>query len=115
MFRAQPGSMPLTGQRFSCPFAAVRSRKKEDLNAEILDGHLSSALCHLPNISYRLGEMVAFSSQAQALSASKDMAEIRRLVRDALDPERIERLVELLEDNHGYRLYQSVSRLKEAL
>jgi predicted dehydrogenase len=54
---------------------AVRSRKKEDLNAEILEGHLSAALCHLPNISYRLGEQVPFSSQAQALQASKDLAE----------------------------------------
>ncbi len=53
--------------------------------------------------------------QLALMRASRDMAEIRRLVRDALDPERIERLVELLEDNHGYRLYQSVSRLKEAL
>src|SRR5262249_44657714 len=35
---------------------AVRSRKKEELNAEIEEGHLSSALCHLGNISYRLGE-----------------------------------------------------------
>ena len=35
--------------------AAVRSRKKEDLNADILEGHLSSALCHTGNISYRLG------------------------------------------------------------
>jgi predicted dehydrogenase len=34
--------------------AAVRSRKVEDLNADILDGHLSSALCHLGNISYRM-------------------------------------------------------------
>ena len=34
---------------------AVRSRKHEDLNADILEGHLSSALCHLGNISYRLG------------------------------------------------------------
>jgi predicted dehydrogenase len=34
---------------------AVRSRKVEDLNADILEGHLSSALCHLGNISYRLG------------------------------------------------------------
>lgn len=34
---------------------AVRSRKKEELNAEILEGHLSSALCHTSNISYRLG------------------------------------------------------------
>ena len=33
----------------------MRSRKHEDLNADILEGHLSSALCHLGNISYRLG------------------------------------------------------------
>jgi predicted dehydrogenase len=35
--------------------AAVRSRKVEDLNAEILEGHYSSALCHLANIAYRVG------------------------------------------------------------
>ena len=34
---------------------AVRSRKSADLHADILDGHLSSALCHTGNISYRLG------------------------------------------------------------
>jgi len=35
---------------------AVRSRKHTDLNADILEGHLSSALCHTGNISYRLGQ-----------------------------------------------------------
>jgi predicted dehydrogenase len=34
---------------------AVRSQKKSDLNAEILQGHLSAALCHTGNISYELG------------------------------------------------------------
>ena len=34
---------------------AIRSRKSSDLNAEILETHLSSALCHTSNISYRLG------------------------------------------------------------
>lgn len=34
---------------------AMRSRKHTDLNADILEGHLSSALCHTGNISYRLG------------------------------------------------------------
>ncbi len=33
----------------------VRSRKREDLNAEILEGHRSVVLSHLANISYRLG------------------------------------------------------------
>ena len=35
---------------------AVRSRKRESLNAEILEGHLSTALCHIGNISWRLGQ-----------------------------------------------------------
>jgi predicted dehydrogenase len=35
---------------------AVRNRKRESLNAEILEGHLSTALCHIGNISWRLGK-----------------------------------------------------------
>jgi predicted dehydrogenase len=34
---------------------AVRSRKSSELNADILEGHQSTALCHVGNISYRLG------------------------------------------------------------
>jgi predicted dehydrogenase len=34
---------------------AVRSRKVSDLHADVLEGYLSSALCHMGNISYRLG------------------------------------------------------------
>jgi len=34
---------------------AVRSRNVKELNADILEGHLSSALCHTGNISYRIG------------------------------------------------------------
>ncbi|MFO0906289.1 MAG: Gfo/Idh/MocA family oxidoreductase [Pirellulales bacterium] len=50
---------------------AVRSRKSSDLNADILEGHLSSALCHLGNISYRLGEEVAASEVAAKISEYK--------------------------------------------
>jgi len=35
--------------------AAVKSRRREDQKAEILEGHQSSALCHIGNISWRLG------------------------------------------------------------
>lgn len=35
---------------------AVRSRNPEDLAADIEEGHYSSALCHVGNISLRLGE-----------------------------------------------------------
>jgi predicted dehydrogenase len=44
------------GGHFGNFIKAVRSRKREDLNADILEGHLSSALCHTGNISYRLGK-----------------------------------------------------------
>ena len=35
---------------------AVRSRKVSDLRADIEEGHQSTALCHIGNISYRLGQ-----------------------------------------------------------
>ena len=35
---------------------AVRSRKPEELSSDIREGHLSSALCHMGNDSYKLGE-----------------------------------------------------------
>jgi predicted dehydrogenase len=41
----------------------VRSRRQDQLNAEILQGHLSSALCHLGNISYRLGREAGFTEK----------------------------------------------------
>ncbi len=34
---------------------AVRSRKREEQNGELVEGHVSSSLSHLSNISYRLG------------------------------------------------------------
>jgi hypothetical protein len=53
---------PGGGDHFGNFIAAVRSRKVADLNADIAEGQLSAALCHLPNISYRLGEPSAFAS-----------------------------------------------------
>jgi len=35
--------------------SAVRSRKTSDLRAPLIEGHLSSTLVHMANISYRLG------------------------------------------------------------
>jgi predicted dehydrogenase len=50
---------------------AVRSRKKEDLHADILEGFLSSALCHLGNISYQLGDKVATAEALERLRSVK--------------------------------------------
>ncbi len=57
---------------------AVRSRKHTDLHAEILDGHLSSALCHTGNVSYRLGKTHSPGEIREAVKDNKDLA-------DALD------------------------------
>jgi hypothetical protein len=53
---------------------AVRSRKISDLNADILQGHLSSALCHTGNISYRLGKK---TKQGEIREAIKSNASLR--------------------------------------
>ena len=53
--------------------------------------------------------------QLALMRASRDMREIRKLARDAVEPEKIERLIEVLDENHGYRLYRAVSKLKERL
>jgi predicted dehydrogenase len=45
--------------------AACRSRKREDLSAEILEGHMSSALCHLANIAYRVDRTVHFDHSTE--------------------------------------------------
>ena len=60
--------------------AAVRSRRVADLNADIEEGHYSSALCHLANISMQMGTNApftprtrAFGDNAQALEAVERM------------------------------------------
>jgi hypothetical protein len=53
----------------------VRSRKVEDLKADILEGHLSSALCHTGNISYRLGQTASPEQIRAAIKAEKGAEE----------------------------------------
>ncbi len=53
---------------------AMRSRKVEDLNADILQGHLSSALCHTGNISYQLGKKATPHEIAQSLQGNDLLA-----------------------------------------
>jgi predicted dehydrogenase len=54
---------------------AVRNRKVEDLNAPVEHGHYSSALCHLANISYRLGEKVPFIGKTKKLGDNRVVVE----------------------------------------
>ena len=53
--------------------------------------------------------------QLALLRASRDMRDIRGLASTSLEPEKIERLIEVLDDNHGHALYRAVSTLKQDL
>ncbi|PQO45757.1 Gfo/Idh/MocA family protein [Blastopirellula marina] len=69
---------------------AVRSRNADSLNGHILEGHLSSALCHTGNISYQLGESVSVGECLERL----DALETTENVKATLD-----RFTEHLKDN----------------
>jgi len=85
------------------------------VSPELGKGTSYRAFDHVLPIPARYYAAFARWEQLALLRASRDMRDIRGLVRTALEPEKIARLVEILDHNHGYRLYQSVSRLKEAL
>lgn len=69
---------------------AVRTRSSGELKADIIEGHLSSALCHLGNISYRLGSSQPFSKRTQAFGDDKDayesLARMEEHLKDARVP-----------------------------
>jgi len=54
---------------------AVRSRKVADLNADVLDGHLSSALCHMGNVSHRVGRRASLEQVRRAVAGNAYLAE----------------------------------------
>ena len=54
---------------------AVRSRKHTDLTADIQEGHLSAALCHLGNISYRLGKYPPLGKKPTELAKIRESEE----------------------------------------
>jgi hypothetical protein len=68
---ADLGGQVSPGGAFGSFINAVRSRKEEDLNANAEIAHYSAALCHLANISYRLGEKVSWDQKAKTLGDNK--------------------------------------------
>jgi hypothetical protein len=68
--RRRPGA-----NHFANFIEAVRSRRVQDLNADIAEGHYSSALCHLANISYRLGEPAPFEPRTRVLAANPEASD----------------------------------------
>ena len=70
---------------------AVRSRKTADQRAEIRQTHLSSAMCHVANVSYRVGHRRSGDEIRKAVAGSELLAEsfdrlVRHLGINGVDP-----------------------------
>jgi predicted dehydrogenase len=59
---------------------AVRSHKVSELNADIEKGHLSSALCHMGNVSYRLGKKMSVNEIKNNIDNDDLMDSFERMV-----------------------------------
>jgi hypothetical protein len=63
-------------ERAANPFAnflaAVQARDSAILNAEVLEGHLSSSLGHLANIAYRLGRTLEFDPKTETFGSDEE-------------------------------------------
>ena len=55
---------------------AVRSRRAGDLNAPVLQGHYSSTICHLGNLSWRLGRTENLAACRDAVRNHPGAAEV---------------------------------------
>ena len=51
---------------------ALRSGKNETLHGDILEGHLSTSLCHLANISYRAGRSLTFTGKKEKFAGDAE-------------------------------------------
>jgi predicted dehydrogenase len=73
-----------TGPHMANFLKAVKSRNYQDLNADVQIGVTSADLCHLANISYRLGRKLAFDPAANRFSS--DAEANKMLTRDYRAP-----------------------------
>ena len=64
---------------------AVRSRRKEDLRCEILEGHLSTSLSHLANTSYLLGKQTSPEKIRESVEGNHHLGEAFGRFQEHLD------------------------------
>jgi predicted dehydrogenase len=69
------------GNNFENFIYCVRSRKREELHADILEAHLSSACCHLGNISYRLGEQVSGTKEPDVFGKHEEIGKSWEMIK----------------------------------
>lgn len=84
----KPGKVEFDGPKvtpggpFKSFISAIRNGKA--INAPIDKGHYASAICHLGNVSYRLGKEVPFSKKPQTLGDNKQVVETLEKIKENL-------------------------------
>ena len=63
---------------------AVKSRRREDLAADILEGHVSSALCYLGSVAYRAGRAVPFGDAPSLLGNDPETMDVLERTKEHL-------------------------------
>jgi predicted dehydrogenase len=63
---------------------AVRSGRQADLHADVLEGHISTAICHAGNISYRLGRKASAAELRSAAAAAPPFGDLLERLLDHL-------------------------------
>ena len=71
--------LPKSGSRFQRFFAAVRSRKPEDVPMSVLDAHIACSHFHLGNIAFRAGRSLEFDPKTERF---KDNSMNKHLTRE---------------------------------
>ena len=64
--------------------AAIRSRRSSDLAGDVLQGHLSAALVHMGNISYRVGKPASTGEIRERIGGRKDLRTVYEGFREHL-------------------------------
>jgi predicted dehydrogenase len=70
------------GGAFGSFIAAIRSRNPADNNCDAEVAHLSAACCHLPNISYRLGQQATYDKARGAIGNNSEVVAVLERIRD---------------------------------
>ncbi len=76
---------PAPIDRFTAFFNAMRTRNPEDNMAPPLDGHISSAMCHMGNIAYRMGRSLEFDPETERFLDADANELVSREYRDGFE------------------------------
>ncbi|HTV01947.1 MAG TPA: Gfo/Idh/MocA family oxidoreductase [Luteitalea sp.] len=82
---------PADGNHWGNFLDAVRSGQDTTLHSDIVEGHLSTTLCHLANVSYRVGRSLTFTGASERFGDDADAnAHLTRVYRAPyVVPERV--------------------------